>query len=272
MSPIHGVWRAVAATGVALATAAGLGITSRTGVAQSLTGREIVERADRNARAKTEIVKFSMELVAGREVVSRRELIWYFRNDANGQVSLLKFLSPASVRSVGVLTTEDKRQGDTTWQYLPATRAVRRISAEHKQNRFMGTEFVYEDFEGMKLAKYDFTLVETVPCGAPQQCDIVEALASDPEERKTTGYGKKRLWIDRNQFFVVKAELFDKAGQLFKVTEGKDFRNVGGYWRSREETITNLKTNASTRLIELDRKMDEKLDPYYVSQQYLRAE
>jgi len=267
----HGVGRARAAAGVALAILAGFGMSSRT-VAESLTGREIVERADRNARAKTETVKISMELITNGEVVSRRELVWYFRNDANGQVSLMKFLSPASVRSVGVLTSEDKGRGNTTWQYLPATRAVRRISAEHKQNRFMGTEFVYEDFEGMKLAKYDFTLLKTAPCGDHQQCDVVEARASDSGEMKTTGYGKKRYWIDGDQFFLVKTELFNKEGQLSKVVEGKDFRSVDGYWRSREELITNLKTNGSTRLIELDRKMDGKLDPYYVSQQYLRAE
>jgi hypothetical protein len=232
----------------------------------------IMSKADEANRAKYEIAKMTMLLLDhGKEQMSR-ELIWYFMNDGNTRTSLLKFTAPPSVQGVGVLIEEDKGKPNAVWNYLPATRNVRRISGELRQNRFMGTELVFEDFEGLKLDKYDYRLLRSEACPESGVCFVVEAQASEAEEKNTSSYSKKIFWINRENFVIVKTELYDRSGVLAKVCEMSGLRQVSGYWRSKRQTMTNLLNGRSTVLLEEDRKLGQPFDKYYVGQQYLRSE
>ena len=235
-------------------------------------GFAIMTKADEMNRAKYEVVKMNMLLLDhGKEQMSR-ELIWYFMNDGNTRTSLLKFTAPPSVQGDGVLIEEDKGKPNAVWNYLPATRNVRRISGELRQNRFMGTEMVFEDFEGLKLDKYDYRLLRSDACPESGACFVIEAKASDAEEKNTSGYSKKIFWVNRDNFVIVKTELYDKSGVLAKVWELSGLRQVSGYWRSKRETMTNLLNGRSTVLLEENRKLGQPFDKYYVGQQYLRSE
>ena len=232
----------------------------------------IMAKVDQLNRPRYEIAKMRMELVGEGTERLRRELVWYFVNDGDNRISLLKFSAPASVKSVGTMVVEEAGKANAIWHYLPATRNVRRISAEHRQNRFMGTEFVFEDFEGLKLSKYKFKLLRAETCGSASRCHVIEAIAGDPEERDSSSYGKKVFWIDQDNFAIVRTELYDRNGAVAKIVENSDFRQIGGHWRARRQVMLNVRNGHSTVLTEIDRKVDAQFDRYYVSQQYLRSE
>lgn len=240
--------------------------------AQAQTAAEVMDKADRMNRPNHEVATLKMELADAAGGVMTRELVWYFRNQEGKRTSLLKFTAPANIRAVGIMVVEEKGQPNAIWHYLPASRNVRRISAEHRQNRFMGTEFIFEDFEGLKLDKYDFTLTGSQPCGQGGQCHVVEARASDPKEAASSSYGKKVFYVDREHFTIVKTELFDKAGKLQKVFETSGWRRLSGYWRPQLQSMQNVAEKRTTRLREVERKLDVPFEPYHTSQQYLRSE
>ena len=184
----------------------------------------------------------------------------------------MKFTAPANIQGVGILVIEEKNTANAIWHYLPASRNVRRISAEHRQNRFMGTEFVFEDFEGLKLDKYQFVLIGAKECTQGSHCYVIEGRATDKEELSSSSYGKKIFWVNQRNDVIVKTEFYDKHDKLIKVFEGSGFRRFGNYWRPTLQTMSNLLENRSTRLIEIERKLDQAFEPYYTSQQYLRSE
>lgn len=232
----------------------------------------IMENADQMNRPKYEVVQMKMELVAENDQSMVRKLVWHFVNENKTRTSLLKFNEPASVRGVGTLVIESGDKMNTIWHYLPATRNVRRIAAEQRQNRFMGTEFVFEDFEGLKLNKYKFELMGTEACQQTSHCYVVKGKPSDLNERNTSCYNMKIFWVDQDSFVIVKTELYDRNGKLAKVYENSSFRQLGQYWRPRCQTMRNLLNGCSTVMTEIERKIDDPFDRYFVSQQYLRSE
>ena len=231
----------------------------------------IMANADRLNRPAYETVRLRMEL-RGADKAAERELVWRIVNSGTERTSLFKFTEPASLRGEGTLIIEGEGRPNAIWHYAPATRNVRRISGEHRQNRFMGTEFVFEDFEGLKLGRYAFTVVRREGCREAHQCFVIEGTPRDPGENAGSGYGRKLFWIDEKTYAIVKIELHDLAGVPAKTFESSDFREVAGYWRPRRQVMTNLHTGRSTVLVELQRTVEEPFDKYFVSQQYLRSE
>lgn len=242
------------------------------GAARADSGAEVMAKADRMNRPRHEVATMRMELVDAGGAVMTRELLWYFRNEEGRRTSLMKFTAPANIRGVGILVIEENDKPNAIWHYLPASRNVRRISPEHRQNRFMGTEFIFEDFEGLKLDKYQFTLTGSAACAQAAQCHVVEARASDQAELAGTSYGRKVFYVDRQTYAIVKTELYDKNDRMLKVFEASGWRSLNGYWRPQLQTMSNLAERRVTRLREVERKLDTPFEPYYTSQQYLRSE
>lgn len=236
------------------------------------SARAIMEKADTAARAPWETTHMEMELIDSSGEISRRSIVWYFQNAEGANVSVMKFLNPANVRSVGIMVAEPRGAENAIWHYLPATRNVRRISAEYKQNRFMGTELVFEDFEGLKTEKYDYSIVDTQPCAGTRSCWRIEARASDPGEAAASGYSRKIYWIDRDADFIARCELFDRSGGHIKTYDMEGVRPVDGWWRPRVQTMTNHTNGRKTRLVEGRRSINASFDRYYVSHQYLRSD
>ena len=158
------------------------------------------------------------------------------------------------------------------WHYLPATRNVRRIASRHRRNRFMGTEFVFEDLMGLILDKYAFELLRSEACTDNRICAVIETRAVDPTERADTGYTKKLYWVDRADAFVHRTDLFGTDGKLEKRISFSGYRAIGTYWRPTRQIVQNFRNGRETRLIELNRIIDVPFDAYYASHQYLRSE
>jgi hypothetical protein len=232
----------------------------------------IMANVDRMNRPRYEVTRMRMELSGNDGGAQSRELVWRSVNDGSTRTSLFRFTDPASLRGVGTLVVEAEGRPNAIWHYLPATRNVRRIAGEHRQNRFMGTEFVFEDFEGLQLDRYAFDLLRSEACPGNGACYVIEGRPGDAGERAGSGYGRKVFWVDQKTHAIVRIELFDPAGTLAKVHESTDFHAVAGYWRARRQVMTNVRTGRSTVLLELERTVDVPFDKYYVSQQYLRAE
>ena len=243
-----------------------------TAAAAAFDAAAIMAKADRMNRPRYEIARLRMEMTGGDTGPQVRELVMHAVNDGGARTSLFKFTAPASLRGVGTLVIEEEGKSNAIWHYVPATRNVRRIAGEHRQNRFMGTEFTFEDFEGLKLSKYAFSGIGTERCREAATCYVVEGRASDPEERAASGYGRKVFWIDRESYAIVKIELFDAAGALLKTFEAQELRQLGEYWRPRRQTMTNVRNGRVTTMIELERTVDEPFDGYYIGQRYLRSD
>jgi hypothetical protein len=167
------------------------------------------------------------------------------------QMRLVRFLTPADVKGTSTLLVEHADGDDDIWVYLPALHKVRRLVANNKKDSFVGTDFSYGDIIGHKVEEWTHTLAGT------EQVDgvdtyIVESVPRSDAVRENSGYGKRRLWIRRDNFVAVKGLYWDPAGALLKELGTSDVREVDPAhhkWQAFTLTMRNRQTGHTTEIV-----------------------
>jgi len=245
------------AAALALTMALALG---RVAFTETRDGRDIVADSEARHKLADETLTIDMRLKNGRGGERERKArIWSMENRDGLEKMMLVFLEPADIKGTGLLTWEQEDREDDQWLYLPASRRERRIAAGGKRDRFMGTEFAYEDLQSENLALYDYRLAgeETF---RGQTCYLVEATPRDEESARASGYSLRKLWIRKDILFTVKVEYFDKRGRPAKELENSEPKPIeGDVWRSDVAEMKNLVNGRATEMIVLDRAYNQGL-------------
>jgi len=229
--------------------------------AEELTAREVMKLEDTENEAQDEIMTMSMRLINKRGQERNRKLTFTVKKvNENDENILVRFLEPADVAGVGLLTLEHAATEDDQWLYLPALKKERRISASDQSDNFMGTDFTYEDMKSEKLNDHTYTLL-------PEQsfeeaaCYVVEAIPSTEKQKKESGYSKREIWIRKDNFLRVHVKYYDKRGEYFKVGNRGDIEEVlPGLFRPNYVDMKNLKTGHTTELRFEGRELNSGLD------------
>lgn len=165
---------------------------------------------------------------------------------------LLKFEAPGDVKGTATLTIQNNNKNDQQWIYLPALRSTKQISPSKKTNRFMGTEITYEDLNNYlsePLESHQYKLLKEQKINGTN-CFVIEAIATVKEEQKNSGYSKRHLWIDKDNYSNIKTVFYDKKGEEFKIYEAFDINKIGNtsHFRPSRITMKNLKTGNWTEV------------------------
>lgn len=155
--------------------------------------------------------------------------------------------SPFDLKGTGFLLYRymEASRADDSWLYLPALRRVRRYSTAARSDTLFGTDIDQDSIWGFnskpewwdfrvlaekdvlvpmhagKYASKDIWCSETgtaswVPCvnWEKRPTWLVEAI---PSKLSQYAFGKRHLWIDKEVYNVGASEIFDHAGELWKV-------------------------------------------------------
>ena len=156
--------------------------------------------------------------------------------------NLIRFTSPASIKNTGFLTWENEGRDDDQFLYLPALRRVRRIVSKRKSNRFVNTDYTYEDMQKRKVEKDHHKLLRSEPF-KNYDCWVLESI---PRESKDSQYGKRISWIVKDIFVAVKTEFYNKKGKLIKVFTAHKLKKIDGIHTVMESEMHNLKRKHRT--------------------------
>lgn len=236
-------------------------------------GSALMRESDRRLRAEDESARYRMELFSGDALITTRTLERYQKKLPDRFSTLVRFTSPVAVRGAAMLIEDHGSTQNDIWSYVPATHTLRRIPGSQKQNWFMGTEFTYEDFEDYKLSSYRFTEAETVaPCLVWAVCHVVDAVPSQVEEQRASGYSRKRYYLEKASLFPVQIEYFDATGRLVKRLTTEGLHRIGNYMRATGITMSNLVADRHTRMVVLYISTSHSLDANLFTQRQLRSE
>lgn len=162
---------------------------------------------------------------------------------------LIRFLTPADIEGTGFLAIEKEGYETDQFLYLPALRRTRRIVSSQKDQRFVNSDFTYEDMERHPLDDYTYKIqgdakVNNVDC---------YILVSHPKEGTKSQYGKTISLIHKESFTPVLIKFFDKKDLHVKTYKVLKFNKVQGIWTeltvSMEDIIKNHKTYINTEKI-----------------------
>ena len=159
-------------------------------------------------------------------------------------------LQPVTDKGIGMLTYEyaDSDRENDVLLYLPALEKVRRVVSGGDGNEdggsFFGTEFFVDDTQLKKVDDYTYTMVgEDVQDGRPVW--VIESVPTEMRSKKTQ-YGKSRLWVDKERKLILREDIYNRAGKMYRQRLNKDFALIDNVWIARQQTMNNLSTNRIT--------------------------
>ena len=237
-------------------------------LAHAETGTDVMERVRNRPSPSTTHVLVQMELVDKGGAVSARTVESWTMEEPGGLLrTLIVFHLPASVKDTRFLLVENAGREDDKWIYLPALRRVRRVAAAEGGQSFVGTDFTYDDMSTREVAddRHNLLRDETLEGWA---CAVVESAAVD---RSTSAYSRRVVWVDRASWSPVRAELYDRRGQLEKVLTVERLEKIQGFWTPMTTVMSNVQTGHRTRLLIQKVVHAESLSPDLFTTQFLQT-
>lgn len=238
-----------------------------TSSAAEMTGREIMEKQKELQKVNTEIELQKMILVDKSGAKSNREVRRKLRDEGDDNYkTLIVFMEPSDIKGTALRTIQHKKAEDEQFLFLPARGKPQRIAKGSKKNYFMGTDYTYEDLQSEELDDFEYKFLRKEECHDKDknQCFVVQAIPTNKEVRKESGYGKRILWIRTDIFATAKTEYYSKREKLVKTQFNYDFQNIKGtVWRAKRALMDNKrkkhKTLTASVTIEINKDIDSKV-------------
>lgn len=245
-------------------TLATLLLSATMAFSQSLTGYEIMKKADEVETGKTDSYTATMTLTNKKGSTRVREVVCYMKDEGTTNKTVIVFRTPKDVAGVGYLMFEYDEKADGTtpdadrWLYMPAMKKVRRISGSGSGDDFMGTDFTYEDIGERGLSKDTFNLLgeDTID---NKKTWKVECIAKDNTEKNP----RRILWIDQSNYMMVKGEFYDRQNTLQRELTCSDVEQINGIWTTQKMFMKNVQTNHTTLLEMKDVSYNQAINESY---------
>jgi len=208
----------------------------------AITAQEIAQNVSDRDEGDNITANMKMILIdkGGKKRV--RDLKTFTKNRGDDTLKLLFFLTPADVKNTAFLTYdyEDSNADDDQWLYLPALQKVKRIASSDKSSSFMGSDFTYSDMTSRNVEDYNYKIMKETKA----QGHKVWQLLVTPKSEKTvqeTGYTKSIMFVRQDNFVVIQALNYIKAGKKLKYMIVKDLELIDGIWTVKEIQMVTKK-------------------------------
>lgn len=225
------------------------------------SARSVFEEVDRRrSNAEYETAAMTMVIHDARGRTRTRVLRSWNINRGNLTKQLVFFDAPADVRDTGLLTITEN--GDETQRiYLPAVGRVQSIGSSQRGDRFMGSDFTYEDLGRQSPDDFEFTEL-----GRDSDRIVLEGLP-----KRESQYDRIHFHIDPENYLLRKAEYFNSNGEVFKRLELQAFRNVTGeLWRPDRMVMHDLENGRKTELQWQERTFESPVPESFFTDRQLR--
>lgn len=218
--------------------------------AQNPSGKEILEKIDKNMASKSTITTSRMVIHGARQTRTIEAKSWGIGDEK----SFTEYLAPAREKGTKMLKLKDE-----LWIYSPGSDRIIKISGHMLRQSVMGSDLSYEDMmDNVELLQdYDAGVIGSEVI-EERDCWIVELQAKTAE----VNYQIRKVWVDKVRFIPLKEELYAKSGKLLKKTELSDITKIGNRWYPKKIVFKDmLKKGDGTEFIideiEFDKEIPE---------------
>ena len=127
---------------------------------------------------------------------------------------------------------------------LTASRSIVRVSADTREQPFLGSTFYIADLVEPPQAGYSYEFAGDVEL-LGRYCKLVEGTPKDPENEP---YGKIVAAIDPKENLVLRRQFYDDSGKLLKTWQVEKLVKVQGIWTPLVQDMHNVQENVESRL------------------------
>jgi len=227
--------------------------------AQEPTGKEILEKIDKNMASKSTISTSKMLIHGARQTRTIEAKSWGMGDEK----SFTEYLAPAREKGTKMLKLEDK-----LWIYSPGSDRTIQISGHMLKQSLMGSDLSYEDMmDNVELLEdYDAGVIGS-EIVYERDCWIVELQAKTAE----VNYQIRKVWVDKVRYIPLKEELYAKSGKLLKRMELFDITKIDNRWYPKKIVFKDmLKKGDGTEFIIDEIEFDKEIPEYLFTKAALR--
>ncbi|MDX1585274.1 MAG: outer membrane lipoprotein-sorting protein [Balneolaceae bacterium] len=223
--------------------------------------RKIFEEVDqRRNKINSEQADMRMVIYDSRGNTRERALQSFSMNEGEVSKSLLIFESPANVRGTAFLSISEGSE-EVQKLYLPALGQIQIISAAEKGDRFMGSDFTYEDLGDQDPEDYEFEL--------QSKSDSTYILKA--EKTESSEYHYLNFYIDPDRYVLQKIEYFNEQDQMIKRLEASEYSEVlDEVWQPGKMVMYDLRNDRKTELSWSDRNVNASIPGWRFTERGLR--
>jgi outer membrane lipoprotein-sorting protein len=237
-----------------------------TGLLWGQNAEEIMKRSRNRIEAKTVSTRARMVISAKDGSSTERLVDQYSSTEKEITKTVVVFQKPASVAGTRFLTIDNPGKAADQWIYLPSLGKVRRIAASEGSASFMGTDLSYDDLSSADrdpdLDSYQLLREESLG-GRP--CWVIEARPKSMYYQ----YSKMLGWIDKENYIALKMELYDKRGNLAKIMEMGEIKDIQGRLTPTLTKMSSVQAGTSTTIYTEIMKYDDPIPAGVFTERFL---
>jgi outer membrane lipoprotein-sorting protein len=196
---------------------------------QELSALEIMEKVMTNPKPSSSITEINLEIIRykrGKEKVKIREFTRFQKNYKSGKFKskfLVRFKKPITIKGTGLLSWVHQTGKTEQWFFLPKLNTAKRVKAKQKSKSFMGTDFIYEDFESRKIGNDSLVLIGIEYVNG-QHTYVVMA-----SPKMSSAYHMRKIWVNSQNWQIIKIEFYSSKSQKEKTLLISDFKMKNGF-------------------------------------------
>jgi outer membrane lipoprotein-sorting protein len=223
--------------------------------------RIIFEELDeRRNSIETELSDLTMVITDNRGRNRTRMLRSWIQNSGDDTMTLIIFAEPGNVRGTGFLSINE---GGTRTQrlYLPSVGRIQVIGSAERGDRFMGSDFTYEDLGDQDPDDFEFEWLET-----SETHHTIRASKPGSDQ-----YAYLEFEIIKETFALETVRYFNSAGEEIKRLEAEDFEQLTDrLWSPRKMTMYDHVENRKTELTWSNREINAEIEDWRFTERGLR--
>jgi outer membrane lipoprotein-sorting protein len=235
-------------------------------VARSLAVNKVVD--------STSNATFTLINKEGQQRVRKTYGVSKLEPNGHDNMRMTRFLEPGDIKGTVSLLKEHSAGDDDMWIYLPALKKVRRLVSSNKKDSFVGTDFSYGDVIGHKVADWNYKLVKEEPVDGAD-CYLIEATPRSDDVRDNSGYSRRQIWIRKDNYYAIRGEMWDEAGQPYKkfhMTDVKEVDPARHKWQAMTMEAEDLQTGHKTIISFENYKANQKVPDAFFTTRYMEKE
>ncbi|NPV52953.1 MAG: outer membrane lipoprotein-sorting protein [Firmicutes bacterium] len=233
-----------------------------------LTADQILDRMKGNA-SLTGTGTATIELITENKRGQQRsnKLRVFRKEDPDGtEKQLLEYLSPADVAGTKFLSIKKEAQDSQMWLFLPALGRERRIAGAASKDKFMGTDFTYEEIGNTSSYRDDYKAVRL----PDETLDSRKAYVLKLTPKQKSDYSLVKIWVWQDEFIPLRIEFYNLDNKLKKLLTNTDLsKNTKGEWQPNTITMSDVLGGTKTIIKLLETKEGNISDDYF-AMRYLR--
>ena len=230
--------------------------------AQQLTAKEIITKADEKFNGEISgysVMSMTIVRPTWQRTVEFRS--WSLEDD----YALTLITAPAREKGQTFL-----KRGTGMWSWNPAINRLIKLPPSMMSQGRMGSDYTNDDIlrESSVINDYTHSLEGEEEIDG-RSCYRIRLIA---KEDAGVLWGHQLWWVDRKEFIVLKAELYDEDGYLVRTERGTDLKMMDGrFIPATIELVPAEEPGRKTVLKILEIKFNVKLDESFFSQQNMKT-